>query len=133
MSSNEPTTDSAAWIVYDGECPFCSNYVTLYRMRAQLGEVRLVNARDDVPIVHEIRARGIDLDKGMVLKLGNDFYHGDKCMHMLALLSSESNILNKLNKWIFSHQERARLLYPMLVAGRNLTLALMGRNKIKRA
>jgi hypothetical protein len=67
----------------------------------------------------------------MVLKLGDDFYHGDKCMYMLALLSSESNIINRINKWIFSHQERARLLYPLLVAGRNITLLLMGRRKIK--
>jgi hypothetical protein len=64
-------------------------------MRAQLGEVHLINARDDVPIVQDIRARGIELDKGMVLKLGDDFYHGDKCMYMLALLSSESNIINR--------------------------------------
>jgi hypothetical protein len=129
--SSESRTASGAWIVYNGECPFCSNYVALYRMRAQLGEVHLINARDDVPIVQDIRARGIDLDKGMVLKLGDDFYHGDKCMYMLALLSSESNIINRINKWIFSHQARARLLYPLLVAGRNFTLLLMGRRKIK--
>ncbi|HUI21163.1 MAG TPA: DCC1-like thiol-disulfide oxidoreductase family protein [Methylocella sp.] len=128
---NESRTASRAWIVYDGECPFCSNYVALYRMRAQFGEVHLINARDDVPIVQEIRARGFDLDKGMVLKLGDDFYHGDKCMHMLALMSSESNTINRINKWIFSHQQRARILYPFLVAGRNFTLLLMGRRKIK--
>jgi hypothetical protein len=95
-----------------------------------------VNARDDVPVVHEIRARGIDLDKGMVLKLGDKFYHGDACMHMLALLSSDSNLINKINKinkWIFSHQERTRFLYPILVTSRNLTLCLLGRSKIKRA
>jgi len=128
---NESRTASRAWIVYDGECPFCSNYVALYRMRAQFGEVHLINTRDDVPIVQEIRARGFDLDKGMVLKLGDDFYHGDKCMHMLALMSSESNTINRINKWIFSHQQRARILYPFLVAGRNFTLLLMGRRKIK--
>ena len=133
MSSIEPANPSEAWIVYDGECPFCANYVSLYRIREQLGQVHLVNARDEVPIVHEIRARGFDLDKGMVLKLGDKFYHGDKCMHMLALLSSESNLINKLNKWIFSHQERTRILYPVLVACRNLTLRMLGRNKIKRA
>jgi len=133
MSSNESAARSEAWIVYDGECPFCTNYVGLYRMRAQLGNVHLVNAHDDVPIVSEIRARGIDLNKGMVLKFADKFYHGDKCMHMLALLSSESNLVNKINKWIFSHQERARLLYPILVTGRNLTLRLLGRGKIKQA
>jgi predicted DCC family thiol-disulfide oxidoreductase YuxK len=37
MSSNETAPHSEAWIVYDGECPFCSNYVSLYRMREQLG------------------------------------------------------------------------------------------------
>jgi predicted DCC family thiol-disulfide oxidoreductase YuxK len=133
MSSTEPALRSEAWIVYDGECPFCSNYVSLYRIREQLGQVHLVNARDDVPVVRGARARGFDLDKGMVLKLGDKFYHGDACMHMLALLSSDSNVINKINKWIFSHEERARFLYPILVAGRNLTLRLLGRSKIKRA
>jgi len=48
----------AAWIVYDGDCPFCSRYVRLVRLRDAIGPVALVNARDGGELVDEIRAAG---------------------------------------------------------------------------
>ena len=41
-----PTT-----IVYDGDCPFCSRYVALVRLREAVGQVVLANARDGGPVV----------------------------------------------------------------------------------
>ena len=40
------TPTQRASIVYDGDCPFCSRYVKLVRLREALGSVDLVNARD---------------------------------------------------------------------------------------
>ena len=69
--------EPAAWIVYDGQCPFCFRYVALLRLRETLGRVELVNAREGGPIVDEIIAAGLDLDEGMVLKMNGRLYHDD--------------------------------------------------------
>ena len=117
-------------LVYDGDCPFCSAYVRYVRVRAALGALRLVNARDGGPLIDSIRVRGIDLNEGMVLILGGQFYFGAECMHRLALMSTRSGWFNALNARIFSKPKLSRLLYPGLKFGRRITLWILGRSKL---
>ena len=65
----------------------------------------------------------------MVLKLHDTFYHGAACVHMLALLSTRSGIFNRTVSIVFRSPVAARLLYPVLRGGRNLTLSLLGRRR----
>jgi predicted DCC family thiol-disulfide oxidoreductase YuxK len=125
----EPT----AWIVYDGQCPFCSRYVTLLRLREALGRVELIDARQDGPLVDEITAAGLDLDEGMVLKMDGRLYHGDECIHRLALLSTPSGLFNRVNAAVFRSPTASRLLYPVLRIGRDAALRLLGRPKLNRS
>ena len=126
-----PTDDPTAWIVYDGQCPFCSRYVQLLRLRESLGAVRLIDARKGGPIVEELQRAGVDLDEGMVLKLDDRLYHGHDCIHILALLSTPSGLFNRINAAVFRSPLTARMLYPVLRAGRNAVLRLLGRGKIR--
>lgn len=119
-----------ATIVYDGGCPFCTAYVRLVRLREAVGPVSLVDARGGGPLVDEIAAAKLDLDDGMVLKLDGVLYHGDECLNRLALLSTSSGAFNRLNARLFSNPAAARIAYPMLRAGRNLALRLLGRQKL---
>jgi predicted DCC family thiol-disulfide oxidoreductase YuxK len=119
-----------AWIVYDGDCPFCSRYVKLVRLREALGPVSIINAREGGPLVDEIVEAGLDLDEGMVLKVDGQLFHGDDCIHRLALLSTPSGVFNQVNRAIFRSPRVSRLLYPPLRSGRNLILRLLGRKKI---
>jgi predicted DCC family thiol-disulfide oxidoreductase YuxK len=125
-ASAERTDD---WLVYDGDCPFCSAYVRHVRLR-EVVRLTLIDAREGGPEVREIVDAGLDLDEGMVLKIGGRLYHGDECIHALALLSSPSGVFNRFNKVIFSSRWMSRVLYPVLRAGRNLTLRLLGRSKV---
>lgn len=121
------------WLVYDGACPFCSRYVSLVRLRKAVGRVELVDARQGGPLVSEIRAAGIDLDRGMVLKMDGRFYAGAECVQRLALLSSRCDAFNRLTAAIFSSPTAARLLYPLLRSGRNVALRLLGRSQLDQA
>ena len=125
------TQKSEVLIVYDGQCPFCSRYVKLVRLRESVGQVRLVNAREGGPLVEELQRAGVDLDEGMALKLDGRLYHGHDCIHMLALLSTPSSAFNRLTAALFRSPRAARLLYPVLRAGRNAALRLLGRSKIR--
>ena len=118
------------WIVYDGQCPFCTRYMLLYRIGEQVEKVHMIDARSDHPIVAEIRGRGLQLDNGMAVKWNGVVYHGPAAMQVLATLGSEDTAFNSVNRILFSRPRLARFLYPMLVAGRRLTLRLLGRPPI---
>ena len=127
------TAPDEFYLVYDGDCPFCSAYVQFVRFRDAVGTVHLIDARDGGGIVDDIRAAGFDLDEGMVLKAGNRLYHGADCINALALMSGGSGLFNKLNAWIFKSPLRAKVLYPILRTGRNVALWLLRRQKIHHA
>jgi predicted DCC family thiol-disulfide oxidoreductase YuxK len=127
------TAQSDLWIVYDGECPFCSSYVGLYRLREVAGKVHLLDARALHPLVDEVRALGLDLDEGMAVKASGRIYHGAEAMQILAILGSGSGLFNRINRAVFRHPGLARALYPWLVRGRLLTLRLLRRQTIHSA
>lgn len=131
--AGEATTGSGepgASIFYDGECPVCSNYVRFVRFRETVGSVRLVDVRQDRSERARLEAAGCDLDEGMVLEYRDHRYHGDRAVHMMAVLSAPDTLFNRLNKWIFDSPKRSAVLYPMLRAGRNLLLRLLGRRSL---
>ena len=130
MSFPSASDRGSTFIIYDGDCPFCSRYVRLLRLKQSLGEVRLINARQGGDEVIEARVLGYDIDEGMLLKLDGRYYYGDECIHKLALLSTSIGWFNRINATMFSNPKLASVLYPILRAGRNLTLRLLGRKKI---
>jgi predicted DCC family thiol-disulfide oxidoreductase YuxK len=119
------------WLLYDGECPFCSRYVVHVRLREAVGPVMLANAREYPALVEEVRRLGYDVDAGMVLKLNGSYYHGADCIHALALLTTSAGWFNRINSLAFRSRAFARFAYPMLRAGRNLTLRLLGRSRLQ--
>lgn len=129
-SDSDQNSAAGAVIIYDGECPVCSTYTRYMRLKEVAGKVQLVNARDGGTWVEDVRKRGLDLDEGMVLVYGGNYYHGADCIHMLAMLSSGSGAFNRLNAAVFRNRGLARTLYPVLRTGRNLLLRLLGRHRI---
>ena len=123
-------TETAAYLVYDGECPVCNAYVRVVRFREAVGVIELVNARDGGAIVDRIVDEGLDLDDGMVLWFGGRFYHGADCIHMLAMLSSNSGILNRINAAVFRSPSLSKYFYPVLRFGRNMLLRLLGKSPL---
>ncbi len=118
------------YIVYDGECPFCSRYVAMLRLKDAIGPVELLDARVPHPVVERLQAEGYDLDEGMALVDGDRVSHGDECIHQLALMSTSFGLFNRVNAMIFSNRTASRLLYPVLRTGRNTVLRILGRSKL---
>lgn len=125
-----PEDRKTFWLVYDGDCPFCSRYVKMLRLREALGNVQLIDARSGHEMAHKVITAGLDLNEGMALIDGDTIYHGDECINRLALMSTPSGVFNRLNALIFRSEKASRILYPVLRSGRNAVLALLGRSKI---
>ena len=117
-------------LVYDKECPACNNFCQMVRIRKSVGHLELVDAREDTPIMREITASGLDIDQGMVLKMGDQLYYGSDAIHALSLISSRSGVFNRLNYWVFKSKRVSHVVYPILRFGRSILLKLLRKTKI---
>lgn len=117
-------------LVYDKQCPACNYYCQLIRINETVGELTLIDARDDDPMMKKITAQGLDIDQGMVLVIEDTLYYGSDAIQALALMSSRSGLFNQLNYQIFKHPVIAKNLYPLLRISRNILLKLLRKSKI---
>ena len=117
-------------VIYDGECPFCSAYVRMLRLKEAAGPVTLIDARSRPDVTADMSNRGLDINQTMLAIYGGCCHAGDEAMTLLSLLSTSSGVLNRAMAGLFANPARARLLYPALRAGRGLALRLMGRRLI---
>lgn len=105
-------------IVYDGQCPFCSRYVQLVRLRERVSVV-LVDARREP---ERAAAYGLDLNAGMIADLDGVVHHGAAAVSLLSRLSRRPGPL----AWA----PLARVLYPAMRLGRQVTLKALGRHPL---
>ena len=117
-------------IVYDGDCPFCSNYVYLMRLKDAVGLVHLIDARERPELVAEARQQGFDPDMGMLVAYNSRIYAGGEAMTLLSLMATRSGVLNRSFAWMFSSKRRSEIIYPALRLGRSIALKLLGRTKL---
>ena len=114
-------------IYYDGDCPFCSAYMRMLNLRDAVGTVDLIDARSDDPRLRGIGTAGFDLDEGIVVDHGGRLLHGAEAMQLLSVLSRKGGILRA----IMRSPRRAALVYPVLKAGRRLSLMALRRGRLR--
>ena len=117
-------------LVYDKECPACNTYCQIIRIRETVGDLKIIDARKNSGVMDEITKSGLDIDRGMVLKMEEQLYYGSDAMHALALISSRSGLLNRINYWMFKSKSVSSWLYPVLRLFRDLLLKMPGKTKI---
>ena len=100
-------------LVYDRECPACNAYCQVVQIRKSVGDLKIVDARENSAVLNEITSAGLDIDQGMVLKMGNQLYYGPDAINMLALIGSRSGVFNRLNYWMFKSKIASKILYPV--------------------
>lgn len=124
------TDDAKIQLLYDKQCPVCDLYCRLVDVRESEGHLVRVDAREPGELMTEVTALGLDIDEGMVLKVGDRLYYGADAINELALLSSGKGLFNRLASGTFRSASVARFLYPLLRAMRNLLLKILGRTRI---
>ena len=117
-------------IIYDGECPFCSKYVRLIQLKNTVGNVELINVREDKAMQKKLKEMSIDINQGMVLIDDKEIYFAEDCVHRLALLSTSSTLFNRFNKFVFKYKILSKILYPIMKMGRNFGLFVLRRKQI---
>ena len=118
-------------IVYDGDCPFCRNYVSLMRLREAISKVRLVDARDDQDLVLFLAKRGFNINEGMAVIHGDTIYFGEDAVTLISSIAISRRPIGRLIAQVLNSKKRARVLYPIMKAGRRLTLKALGLSPIR--
>lgn len=117
-------------IIYDGECPVCKNYVTMLRLKESVGEVELIDAREDIHLAEQFLEEGYNLDNGMIVIYQQQIFYGQKAVHVMALLSTNVGAFNKMNVCLFKNEMVAKIAYPILVFLRKILLKILGKTTI---
>lgn len=126
--TREPRANNLS-IVYDGECPFCATYVKLQAAGKNTGHIELIDTRKNPRLVQVLRARGVEINDGLVVLWRGHYYHGAQGMHLLSILGSDRGLSGLLNRFL-RHRNAAPAIYPLLLAGRRRALSLLGRRLI---
>jgi len=122
--------EPANYLMYDGDCPLCSRYIGMLRLRQTLPGFVLIDARDRPDLVEAHRAAGREINDGMILRTGDAAHFGPEALIAIASMSTPSTTINRLNARIFASPRASRMIYPWLVRGRRLLLRLLRRQKI---
>jgi predicted DCC family thiol-disulfide oxidoreductase YuxK len=119
------------YLLYDGECPVCSAYVAMARLRQLHPHLVVRDARSEPELVAELRAKGYEINEGMVLCLDGAIHFGADATRMIAELSRASP-----SRWrravlgLVGTAPWSRRLYPWLNRGRLALLRLLRRGPI---
>lgn len=115
------------FLLYDGECPFCSFYVAKSRFEARVGQpLRLIDGRHAPDLVAQLRREGFDLDRGMILALDGRRHHGAEAMSVLETMTAGTGRFARLARWFAANPARARVAYPWLRLLRRAALLAKG-------
>ena len=114
-------------IVYDGECPFCRNYVRLMELRKAVENVDLVDARTPHPAVWKLVELGYDLNEGMAAIYGGKIYYGSDAVVLLSSMTNGRGWAGRFLAVLLRRPARARFLYPYMKVGRRFALKILGK------
>lgn len=119
-------------LIYDGECPVCTAYSCSVDVdEGKASGIKRINARSDDALVKQAKEACVDLDEGMVVLHDGKMYHGADALNVMAKLAPDRGFGNRLNKLLFGNPTISRVSYPVLRAGRNTLLKILGRKKIR--
>jgi predicted DCC family thiol-disulfide oxidoreductase YuxK len=116
-------------VIYDSECPFCTNYVRLVRLRETVEDVRVISARTAGVAAWAAR-HGFDLEQGMLARIDGTPHHGAEAMWVISTLTSSSRF-SRMIRPLLSCLACVRMIYPVLRSSRRLALAALGRSRLR--
>jgi hypothetical protein len=94
------------------------------RLRQKYPALAVWNAREQSDKVAAWRAKGFDVNEGMILVLDGRIHFGAEATRMIALIGGAASLPARGFLWTVGLAPWARTLYPFLNRGRQLLLWL---------
>ena len=113
--------------IYDGECPFCNHFAELLELKSKIRNISILDARKNKIITNSLLNKGYDIDKGAILLMGDDIFHGAEAINTISnQINNPSGRLLKLLSNIFKSNKRTKLMFPFLLRARRFALISKG-------
>ena len=113
--------------IYDGKCPFCNHFAEMLELKSKIKNLSILDGRKNPNQIKDLLQKGYDLDKGAILLIDEDIYHGADAINTICKQISKpsSKLLEILSK-TFKSRNRTRFIFPFLVRARRLALISRG-------
>jgi hypothetical protein len=122
----DPHSPGEPLLVFDGGCVFCRHFAELSELHSGIPALRIRDGRADHALRQSLRRRGYPLRDGAVLIDGPRVLHGAEAIGWICARMRPSAALLRLLAPLLAGPQRARTLYPLLLAARRLALAARG-------
>ena len=119
--------ESKITFIYDGECPFCNHFAEMIELKSKIKNISIRDGRKNPNLIRDLLKKGYDLDKGAILLINEDIFHGADAINTICKLINKpsSKLLQILSK-TFKSSKRTRYIFPFLVRARRLALISKG-------
>ena len=119
--------ESTLTFIYDGECPFCNHFAELLELKSKIKNISILDGRKNPELIKDLLKKGYDLDKGAILFINKEIYHGANAINTICKLINQpsSKLLEILSK-TFKSNKRTKFIFPFLVTARRLALISKG-------
>jgi predicted DCC family thiol-disulfide oxidoreductase YuxK len=117
-------------VVFDGECPFCRNFVHLQSIRSRGYTVNLIDARTAPDEVERLSRLGMNINDGMALWVDDTVYFGHAAVNKIAVLAEGETLVTRAMNFLLRVPAFSYTIYPLLKFGRSITLKVLGVRKI---
>ena len=113
--------------IFDGECPFCNHFAELLELKSKIKNISIIDGRKNPELINNLLIKGYDLDKGAILFKGDNIYHGANAINEICkeIINPSGNLL-KLLSLTFKSNKRTKMIFPLLLIARRLSLRAKG-------
>ena len=113
--------------IYDGECPFCNHFAELLEIKSKMTNIKIIDGRKNLTLIESLLDKGYDLDKGAILLMDADIFHGADAINTICKqISNPSSSLLLLLSKVFKSNKRTKVIFPLLIRARRLALISKG-------
>tara|TARA_B100000965_G_scaffold399441_1_gene419422 strand:+ start:10441 stop:10842 length:402 start_codon:yes stop_codon:yes gene_type:complete len=114
--------------IYDGECPFCNHFAELLELKSSIPSLQILDGRKNLDQLTQLYKKGYDLNNGAILIHKGGIKHGSDAINWICSeIKDPNDSLLEILRVIFTSNKRSKLIFPLLLWGRRILLAVKGK------
>ena len=114
--------------IYDGECPFCNHFAQLLDLKKSIPLLKIMDGRQNLAQLEKLYKQGYDLNEGGILLTNGNIMQGSEAITWICTQIKDPNEpLLEILRLIFTSNKRSKILFPVLLWTRRLSLTLKGK------
>ena len=114
-------------LLYDGQCPFCSRYISYVGSRLKV-KLSMVDVRQCPAAAADLRGQGYDVNDGVVLMDGAHVMQGREAVAALTAMTKPTGFLDRVVRRLTLIPGFLRVFYPGMRLARKMVLRMLGRD-----